>query len=441
MSDINIQQQTPKTKVRKKKSKKKFIIIGSILLILLIVIAIAVSNKKELAIEVQTEQIKRMDITQVVKASGKIQSEIQVNISSDISGELIALPFKEGEQVKKGDVVAKIKPDQYLPQLQQQLAGVKVQESSLKEQEVQLRKFQLEYDRIKQLNEKGLASQSDLDNALTNVDQTLASMNRIRAQINQSRASLSSVQYDLSKATIFAPVSGTVTTLNNEIGEKVLGTSFNQGNNILTISDLSKMECQVDVGETDVTLVKIGDSTKVEIDAFPDRIFRGVVYEIGNSAKSTGLGTQAEVVNFIVKIRIVDNDVDLRPGMSCNVDIEVASKKNVLAVPIQSVTTREDKETSSISDENENLTRTKDLDNKKKIKPQEIVFIIENGRALSKNVKTGISNDTYIEITEGLNEGEEVVKGSFKAINKELENDSKVQVNNDKKKDKAKQEE
>ncbi|HRE40915.1 MAG TPA: efflux RND transporter periplasmic adaptor subunit [Ignavibacteria bacterium] len=441
MSDINIQTQTPKTKTRKKKSKKKFLIFGSILLILLIVIAVVVSNKKELAIEVQTEPIKRMDITQVVQATGKIQSEIQVNISSDISGELIALPFKEGEQVKKGDVVAKIKPDQYLPQLQQQLAGVKVQESSLNEQEVQLRKFQLEYDRIKQLNEKGLASQSDLDNALTNVDQSLASMNRIRAQINQSKASLSSVQYDLSKATIFAPVNGTVTTLNNEIGEKVLGTSFNQGNNILTISDLSKMECQVEVGETDVTLVKIGDVAKVEIDAFPDRVFKGVVYEIGNSAKSTGLGTQAEVVNFVVKIRIVDNDVDLRPGMSCTVDIEVASKSNVLAVPIQSVTTREEEDENTVSDENENLSRTKDLDNKKKNKPQEVIFIVQNDRSIIKNVKTGISNDTYIEITEGVNEGEIVVKGSFKAITKELENDTKVKVNNDTKKDKAKTEE
>ncbi|HEX2787801.1 MAG TPA: efflux RND transporter periplasmic adaptor subunit [Ignavibacteria bacterium] len=420
---------------KKKKSRKKLFIIGGIVLLLLIIITVIVSGKKEKTIEVQTEKISKMNITQVVQATGKIQSEIQVNISSEVSGEIISLPFKEGDEIKKGALLVKIKPDAYIPQLQQQVANVKVQESALNEQEVQLRRFELELSRTKELVTKGLASQSELDNAQSNYDQALATVGRVRAQITQSRASLSSVQYDLSKTSIFAPVSGTVTALNNEVGEKVLGTSFNQGSNIMSISDLSKMECQVEVGETDVTLIKLGDTARIEIDAFPDKIFKGYVYEVGNSAKSKATGTQEEVVNFIVKIRIIDNDVDLRPGMSCNVDIEVARKENVLAVPIQSVTTREDFNAIQNTDMgNENLMRSKDVDAKKKLKPQEVVFIVEGTVSKLKNVKTGISNDTYIEVTEGLAEGEEVVKGSFKAISKELENDTKVKVNNDVKK-------
>lgn len=420
---------------KRKKSRKKLFIIGGIILLILIVITVVISSKKEPAIEVQTEKISRMNITQVVQATGKIQSEVQVNISSEVSGEVISLPFKEGDEVKSGALLVRIRPDAYIPQLQQQVANVKVQESALAEQEVQLQRFELELSRTKELVTKGLASQSELDNAQSNYDQALATVGRVRAQISQTQAALSSVQYDISKTSIFAPISGTVTALNNEVGEKVLGTSFNIGSNIMTISDLNKMECQVEVGETDVTLINLGDTASIEIDAFPDKILKGYVYEVGNSAVSKATGTQEEVVNFLVKIRIINNDVDLRPGMSCNVDIEVAKKDNVLGVPIQSVTVREDfnKQADNTDTGNENLMRTQDVD-KKKIKPQEVVFIVEGGVSKLKNVKTGISNDTYIEVTEGVTEGEEVVKGSFKAISKELENDTKVKVNNDVKK-------
>lgn len=420
---------------KKKKGKKKLFIIGGIVLLILIVVTIIISSKKENAIEVQTEKISRMNITQVVQATGKIQSEVQVNISSEVSGEVISLPFKEGDNVNKGALLVRIKPDAYVPQLQQQVANVEVQRSALKEQEVQVQRFELELSRTKELVTKGLASQSELDNAQSNYDQALATVGRVKAQISQTQAALSSVQYDISKTSIFAPISGTVTGLNNEVGEKVLGTSFNIGSNIMTISDLSKMECQVEVGETDVTLIKLGDTARIEIDAFPDKILKGYVYEVGNSALSKATGTQEEVVNFIVKIRIINNDLDLRPGMSCNVDIEVARKENVLGVPIQSVTTREDFNKMQNNDMgNENLMRSQDVD-KKKLKPQEVVFLVEGGNvAKLKNVKTGISNDSYIEVTEGVNEGEEVVRGSFKAISKELEDNSKVKVNNDVKK-------
>ncbi|MBN1634089.1 MAG: efflux RND transporter periplasmic adaptor subunit [Ignavibacteria bacterium] len=431
-------------KKARKRRKRLFWIIGVVLL-LIIIFSIIMSGKKEKLIEVQTEKIGKRNITQIVTGTGKIQAEKKVDISAEVSGEIILLPFEEGDEVRKGQLVVRIRPDAYYPQMRQQEAGIRVQESNLKAQEVNLRKNDLELNRIKELFSKGLASQSELDNAQANYDATLASMNTIRAQINQQRAGLSAVQYDLSKTTIAAPMSGTVTQLNNEVGEKVLGTMSNMGSNILTISDLSSMEAQVEIGETDVTNVKIGDTARIQIDAFPDKIFNGVVYEIANTATSKGTGTQEEVVNFIVKIRIDKEDYELRPGMSCTVDIEVKYKENVLAVPIQCVTTR-DEDTTEIKKIPEGEQQVIDTKTEsrgiKKNKPKEIIFVVENGVAKKKVVKTGISDATYIEIIEGVNEGEEVVKGSFKAINKELDDNSKVKVNDEKtKKQKSEDEE
>ncbi|HEY5124722.1 MAG TPA: efflux RND transporter periplasmic adaptor subunit, partial [Ignavibacteria bacterium] len=284
-----------KKKSKKKNKKKKIIWIGLIIIVLLIIISVIISSKKETVIEVQTEKISKKDIIQVVTATGKVQSETKVNISAEVSGEIVSLPFKEGDDVKKEDLLVRIKPDAYFPQLKQQYAAIKVMESNIKTQEVNLKKLQLDLDRAKELYSKGLASSSDLETAQTNYDATIAQINTIHAQINQQKASLSSVQYDLSKTTINSPMSGTVTQLNNELGEKVLGTSFNIGSQIMTISDLSKMECQVEVGETDVTYIKIGDTARIQIDAFPDRVFTGYVYEIANTAKAKNTGTQEEV--------------------------------------------------------------------------------------------------------------------------------------------------
>lgn len=426
---------------KNKKKKKRILWIGILVVVILIVVAVILSGKKEKLIEVQTEKVSRQNITQIVTATGKIQAETKVVISAEISGEIVSLPFKEGDVVKKGDVVVKIKPDAYMPKLKMEQASINVAQSNLATQEVNLKKYKLELDRIKTLTDKGLASQQDLDNAQTNYDATLAQMNTVRAQIQQQRASLSSVEYDVSKTTINAPMSGTVTQLNNEEGEKVLGTSYNIGSQIMTISDLDAMECQVEVGETDVTMVKLGDTARIQIDAFPGKTFTGYVYEIANTAKAKNTGTQEEVVNFIVKIRVNKEDYELRPGMSCTVDIEVQKKDNVVAVPIQSVTTREDDMQGQMTlkgDEKDksmpdNLSSQRDEKIMKKQKPKEIVFIVENGTSVKKEVKTGISNDAYIEVIEGIPEGVEVIKGSFKAINKDLENNMKIKVNNEKK--------
>ncbi len=423
-------------KKKKKKSRKLLWIIGGIVLIG-VILAVVFSGKKDKLVTVQTEKIGKRNITQLVTATGKIQSETQVDISAEVSGEIISLPFKEGEEVRKDDLVVKIKQDAYSPALQEQNASIKVAESNLEVNRVALERNQLEFDRVKQLHSKGLATQSELDNAQNSVSQVLAQINSSEAQINQQRTGLSRIKYDISKTTIYSPMDGTVTQLNNELGEKVLGTISNQGSVIMTISDLAKMECQVEVGETDVTLVSLGDTARIEIDAFPDKIFIGYVYEIANTATSKGIGTQEEVVNFIVKIRIIDNAFELRPGMSCTVDIVVDQRENVLSVPIQSVTTREEeKMTGDIAKESEieNLSRESEKKLSKKIKPKEVVFVVDNNAAKKSEVKTGISDDSYIEITEGVSEGQEIVKGSFKAITKELEDGSKVKIDNEPKK-------
>ncbi len=444
MSDatIPVTPQPVPVKKKKKKSRKKLLWILGILLIAIIAIAAVVSSKKENLIVVQTEKIKKRDITQLVTATGKIQSETQVNISAEVSGEIVSLPFKEGDEVKKGDLLVKIKQDAYAPQLQEQDAAIRVAESNIQVNQVALKRNQQELDRTKQLFAKGLATQSELDNAQNNLDQTLAQINSNRAQVDQQRTGLSKIRYDISKTTIYSPMNGTVTQLNNELGEKVLGTISNQGSNIMTLSDLSKMECQVEVGETDVTLVNIGDTAKIQIDAFANKIFTGYVYEISNTAKSKGTGTQDEVVNFVVKIRILNNDADLRPGMSCTVDIEVDKRNDVLSVPIQSVTTREDFKPNGSADqkENENLSTNSEKKQNKKMKPKEIIFIIENAAAKKEEVKTGISDDSYIEITDGAKEDQEIVKGSFKAINKDLDEGTKIKVDNEMKKPNSKDE-
>ena len=425
--------QKGKVPARKKKSKKKkWLFIGGGLLLALIAVAVIMSGKKEKVTDVQVEKVKRRDITQLVTATGKIQSETKVNISAETSGEIVSLPFKEGDEVKKGDLLVKIKQDAYAPMIAQQNASIKVAQSNLTQNEVALKNLQLDLNRTKELVGKGLASQSELDNAQNKLDQQMAILNTNRAQINQQQAGLGTIRYDVSKTTIYAPMSGVITQLNNEVGEKVLGTVQNVGSNIMTISDLSSMECQVDVSEADVIMIHLGDTANVSVDAFNDKIFKGYVYEVANTAKSKGTGTQEEVVNFTVKIRIIENQFELRPGMSCTANIEVAKKQNVLTVPIQSITIRDESMMNgNMSDKStgtENLTKTNEQDKKKKAKPQEIVFIVENGVSKKKNVKSGISDDSYIEIIDGVTENSDVVKGTYKAINTELEDNAKVKI-------------
>jgi HlyD family secretion protein len=274
-----------------------------------------------------------------------------------------------------------------------------------------------------------LISDSELEQAKT-------SFEVMKASYDQANAAVKQAGEDLYKTTIYSPMEGTISQLQIELGERVLGTSQFQGTNVMTVADLSRMEARVDVGENDVILISIGDTTRIEVDALPGRKLTGIVYEIANSAKTKGLGTQEEVTNFEVKIRVLDRDVVLRPGMSMTAIIETETKTNVLAVPVQSVTTRmpKDKEGAEKdeSDGGEAMAASNPKPKAKMEKPKEVIFLVDNSSAKSIEVKRGISDDSFTEIVSGVEEGKEVVSGSYKAINRELEDGVKVRVENNK---------
>lgn len=397
-----------------KKSKKKIFIFSGIGVVLLVLVVLVVlGSKKEPVVSVQTETVTRRTITQSVTATGKIYPEVQVNITPEVSGEIIELPVREGQHVKRGEVVLKIKPDFYIALHDQAAAGLASAKASLS-------KSESDFHRFRGLFEKGLVSEAERD-------QARASYEVAKANHDQADASLKQASENLRKTTIYSPMEGTVSQLKVELGERVLGTSQFQGTDVMTIADLSRMESRVDVGENDVVLISIGDTARVEIDAFTNRKFNAVVYEIANTATTKGLGTQEEVTNFQVKIRILDKDVSLRPGMSMTATIETETKQNVIAVPIQSVTARTPKEEENTESEPEGQTPPEGKA-KKENKVKEVVFLVENGSAKMIPVKRGIADDTYVEIVEGLDEGKEVVSGSYKAISRELEDGTKIRV-------------
>jgi HlyD family secretion protein len=406
---------------KKQKSKKKVFIFGGIGLLVLILIIVALAGgSKEDIILVQTEKVQKRSITQTVTATGTINPEFKVVITPEVTGEIIALPVKEGDIVKKGDLLIKIKGDQYMAQKDRLEANLKSAEANLKISEAELKKVDLEFKRVKELHLKKLASDSELENAETNYLTTKASYESSEANVLQSKAQLREVLETLYKTTIYAPMDGIVTQLNVELSERVLGSGFSQGTNIMTVADLSKMEAVVDVDENDVVLVSVGDTANVTVDAFGNKVFHGVVTEIGNSAKSTGIGTQEQVVNFSVKIKLIDLDPNLRPGMSCNADVETETVHDVLSVPIQSVTARTDIPGDSAAANGNELMMNK--------KPKEVIFLVDNGKAKLVVVETGISDDNYLEIKKGVSGDEEVISGSYRAISRELNDGSVVRV-------------
>jgi HlyD family secretion protein len=428
--------------VKKVKKKKKKLLLFSIIggVVLLIIIAVVVSSGKEKLVTVQTEKVSKRDITQVVSGTGEIKPVTKVDISAEVSGEIVQLPVTEGQTVKKGDLLVKIKADIYSERVSQQQAGVNYSRSQVEVAENNVKKTEMELQRIQMLHDNGLVPQADLDNAKIAYEVALSQLKSTKSNVSQNIAMLRQSSQDLTKATIRCPMDGVVSQLNSELGERVVGTATMAGTTIMTISDLSVMDAEIEISETDISQVKIGDTATIDIDAFPDRKIKGYVYEIANTATSKGQGTQEQIINFIVKIRVIDKDVSLKPGMSCNADIKVNSKSDVLAVPIQSITAREEfgmQNNGNGEGDEEGPKRVTDENTKKKEKPKEIVFVVESGtppRVKLVPVKTGISDDRYIEITEGLQPDMEIIKGPYKAISKDLEENSKIKIDNEIKK-------
>ena len=406
------------------KSRKKKVIIFSILgaVVLALVVLVVLGSNKETIVTIQSEKIERRTITQVVSATGKIQPETQVKINAEVSGEIIELPVREGQRVQRGQLLVKIKPDAYQAQFERSLASLAINQANLS-------KAEAEFKRVTELFGKKLVSEAEMDISR-------ASYQSAKAGYDQSQASVKEAKETLSKTTIYSPMEGVVSQLLSEIGERVSGSTFTRGTEIMTVADLARMEARVDVGENDIILVTVGDTARIEIDAFPDRKFVGLVSQIANTAKSTGIGSQDQVTNFEVRILVhTPPGVLLRPGMSMTSDIETETKGDVLSVPIQSVTVRTPKEEKTESDEEPKegeaqFVSTNSTKKKEEEKLDEVVFVIKDGKAETVKVKRGLSDDSHVEVTgEGL-DGAEVVSGPFKAINRDLENGSKVKIDN-----------
>ncbi len=418
---------------KNKKKKKVFILSGAGLLIVILVAAIVIGGKKEPVVAVQTEKVVRRTITQIVTASGQVEPKDLVAINPEVSGQIVDLPVVEGQQVSKGQVIVKIRPDQYVAQLQESEAQLQSAISQEQLDKANLDNTQSLYKRAEALFAKKLESVQDLQTAKTNYDVAQAQYESAKANVAQMKALVGVNQDALNKTTIKSPMDGVITVLNSKLGETVLGTSFTTGTEIMDIANMNTMEAQVNVDENDVVLVAVGDTANLSVDALPNKKIKGVVYQIASSGTTTGAGTQDQVTNFLVKIRIIDpTEFNLKPGMSVTADIQTATHHNVLSVPIQSVTIRTPKAQTPAKVENVAMKEGNGRGGPVREKPEEVVFLVKNGVAHTAVVKRGISDDNYVEIDSGVTAGEEVVSGSFVAISRELQDGSKVRVENNK---------
>lgn len=401
-------------------------------------------KKREKPVLVQTEKIARRNLTELIVATGRIQAVTRVVINPEVSGEIVELPVRDGQAVRRGDLLVRIRPDPYIASRSSAQAGLQTALAGIALARAQLSKAQADFDRLKPLFEQQIASDADFIAARTALEVARAQLESSEHQADQARAALARAEEDLAKTTILAPIDGTVVGLKSERGERVVGTAMMAGTEIMTIADLNEMEARVDVGEVDIPLVQVGQKARLEVDSFRDRKFAGFVTEIANAAKTQGLGTQAEATKFEVRIRVQDKE-RFRPGMSVTAEIETRHRTNALAVPIQSVTTR--LPTNAVAggppaatkappraDEADGLIeerrRPRDVQ-----RPVEVVFLVADGRAVMRRVTRGISDDDYTEITEGVAEGEEVVSGGFRAINRELEDGKPVKREEGRKED------
>jgi HlyD family secretion protein len=403
------------------KNKKKILIFSGIgVVVIALILVVVLGSKKETVITVQTEKAAKRSITQIVTASGKIQPETMVKINAEVSGEITQLPVKEGQRVRRGELLVRIKPDQYQAQVDRAEAGLASAKAGLAVQSSSLEKANSEFIRAQELSQKKLISDQDFISAKTAYQSAKSMLESAQAGVAQAQASLRDAKESLNKTTIYSPMDGTISQLISELGERVSGSSFTQGTEIMTVADLSMMEAQVDVGENDVVMIHIGDTARVSVDAYSDKKLKGNVYEIANTAKTKSLGQQDEVTNFVVKIRVIDKDVSLRPGMSMAADIETQTKTGVLSVPIQCVTTRVPKPKEGAKKDS---VQQQD-------KPVEVVFVTDGGKTKTVPVKRGINDDGYVEIVSGISENTEIVSGSYKAINRDLEDGSSIKIDN-----------
>ena len=418
------------TRSKKRKRRNRIVLWTAIVVVVGLIAMLVVTSGKEQPIVVQTEKVSTRSITEVVQATGKIQPETEVKISPEVSGEIVQLPFKEGDPVTKGQLVAKIKPTTFEAQYESAEASLSATKARAEQQRAQLIQAKQDLTRADQLLAKKLISQQDYDATKAKYDMAEASYNSSKYDISASESQLRQFRESLSKTSVLAPMTGVITSLISQLGEKVVGTSQFSGTEMMTVSDLTVMNAMVDVDENDVVNIKIGNPVKISIDAFPKQIFSGKVMEIANSAKLKGTGTQDQSTNFTVKVRLDNLDgADLRPGMSCTARIETITKQNVMAVPLMAVTRRLDENMQA----EDSIKKAKEASKGEFHEAEDIptiVFVTNKGKAKQVKVKTGISDNSYVEVLSGLKGDEEVIKGNFRAVSKDLEDGKAIKVDN-----------
>jgi len=397
--------------------------------VVLVLIIVAIIGKKQgwfgkaLTIKVAVENAEKRTIIETITANGKIQPEKEVKISPDVSGEIVELTIKEGYHVEKGQLLLRIRPDIYISQKDRSLAAISSARARLAQAEAQYTQADLSFKRSKQLFNEQTISKSEFEQAQATYTVAKSEVDAAKYSVVSTEASLKEANENLVKTSIYAPMTGTVSMLLVELGERVAGTNLMAGTEMLRVADLSRMEARVEVNENDIVKVKLGDTALIEVDAYLDRKFKGIVTEIANSAKTTGVSAD-QVTNFDVKILVLPESyqslVDagdknpFRPGMSASVDIQTESKSGIITVPIQSVTTRTD------TTKNVKTPSSKDI--------RTLIFTTDGKYALAKDVKTGIQDNNYIEILSGLEDSARVITAPFSAISKKLADSTLIEI-------------
>jgi HlyD family secretion protein len=422
-------------------SKKTiYILLGSAVVIIALLIGLSkagVLGNKDKGKEIEIANVETGTIVETVSATGKIQPEIEVKISSEVSGEIISLNVKEGQVVKKGDLLVKINPDLYTSGYNRSVSNLSGTKAGLSQSDASFNEAKANYDRNKALFEKGIISKSDWDKSVASFEVAKANKQSAYYNVQSASATVNEAKDNLGRTTIYAPADGTISMLNVELGERVLGTQQMAGTEILRVANLNNMEVEVDVNENDIVKIKVGDLANVEVDAYLKKQFKGVVTSISNSA-STAL-TADQVTNFKVKIRILKESYQdlvvgkplsyspFRPGMTATVDIITTTKTNVVHVPISSVVVKSDttavKEIKMDGPESENKKPAPKSDKK-----LECVFVKVGDKAKIRIIKTGIQDDANIEVVSGLKKGDVVITGPYTTVSKDLNSGDKVFV-------------
>ncbi len=438
--------------MKKMSKRKKWLFLGGGAVVIILIILAVTKNNGNQGIRVTTEIVSTRTITETVAANGKIQPALDVMISPYISGEVVELYVKEGDEVETGDLLAKIDPEIYISSYERMEANLSSQKANLansrarlSQAEAQFVNAELSYNRNKKLWEQKVISDADFDAAKASyqvakaeVDAAKQSVSSSEFAVKSSEASLKEARENLVRTTIKAPLKGKISRLGVEVGERVTGASqFSAGTEIMRIANLNDMEANVEVNENDIVRVSLGDTCEIEVDAYLDKIFMGVVTEIATSANVTGVSAD-QVTNFDIKIRILpesyadlipeDNPryAPLRPGMSATVEIQTETNRNMITVPLQAVTTRSSDTTESKRPEGLGEQPSGETDSDKKEEMKEVVFIYDNGIARMRNVTTGIQDVNHIVITEGVEDGDEIISGPYRAVSKTLKEGDEV---------------